>query len=556
MSINTEVFLGSKNQLAILREKYFLGPDGRNKEAIAQLVSAAVNAVISSQGEGPTYPGASSIPSISELLESAEVPEQMVADPEDYLKGLPSFIRGTVKSGHPFMVKNLIPTASLPALATYVAVSPYMANGVSGEDSAQTLLAELACVAAVSKLAGIDHKISGGIFTFGGTGTNLYAIKIGLSKALPEHNKRGVYEDVVVIESSPSHYSHRTAVDWLGIGQDRLIRVSSHPDQTTKFEELEEKATEAVRSGRKIACIVASGGTTSNMGIDDVARIYDLRERLVKEYGLSYKPHIHADSVLGWAFLNFRGYNFSINPLGFETKTLDQIQKIVSRISTLRYADSFGVDFHKSGYVAYTSSMLIVKDRQDFARIQREGSVMTPLFHDDEAYNPGKFTLETSRSAANILATWVALQTFGQEGYQLLLGHAIEMGLKFREVVEKHIDKGLFIANQMAYGPDVFVRCYPAMSNPKNEYEQEMIDDNLLRRNNRYTTRFFEWLGNASGAGEFAISKSSAAIYTHTGAPMMALRIYPLSPYITEDTAKELVEKLVSAKLQFDQESK
>lgn len=542
-----------QEKLEILRDKYFFSPDGNPGSAL-DLVSVAVNAVVSAQGEMPTYPISVGIPSISEILEKAEVPEFMVTDPVGYLKELPLVMQGAVKSGHPFMVKNIIPTASLPALAAYLAVSPYMANGVSGEDSAQILSAELACAAAISKLAGIDHTKSAGVFTFGGTGTNLYAMKIGLSKALPEHGKRGIYEDVVVIESAPSHYSHRTAVDWLGIGQNSLIRVSSHPDQTTKFDELEEKLTEAVKLGKKVACIVASGGTTSNMGIDDIERVYNLRERLVREYDLQYKPHIHADSVLGWAFLNFINYDFVGNPLEFKPQTLGQIKKIVSRIATLQYADSFGVDFHKSGYVAYVSSMLIVKDRQDFALLQREGSVMTPLFHDDEAYNPGKFTLETSRSAANMLATWVALQTFGQEGYQLLLGHAIEMGLAFREMIEEHAGAGLFIANQMQYGPDVFVRCYPAKADPRSEYDQEMSDDELLRKNNQYTTRFFEWFTKEMGDSpeSFAVSKSSAAIYTHTGAPMMALRIYPLSPYITEDTAKELVNRLVKAKSQFD----
>lgn len=308
------------------------------------------------------------------------------------------------------------------------------------------------------------------------------------------------------------------------------------------------------RSGKKIAAIIAVGGTTSNMGIDDILQVNAIRERLVQDYDLGYRPHIHVDSVLGWAFLNFKNYDFNQNPLEFRDQTLAQLKKILSRVTTFQHADSFGVDFHKTGYTAYTSSMIIVKDRQDFARLQRDGSVMTPLFHDEEAYNPGKFTLETSRSAANILATWVALQTFGQEGYQLLLGHAIEMGISFREAIAQHSDKGLLVANQMPYGPDVFVRCYPAEADPKNEYDQEMSNDELLRKNNQYTTRFFEWLNKEMGDSpeSFAVSKSSAAIYTYTGAPMMALRIYPLSPYITEDTAKELINQLVKAKIKFD----
>ena len=139
----------------------------------------------------------------------------------------------------------------------------------------------------------------------------------------------GVREDVVVIESAPSHYSHKTAADWLGIGQGNLLKVSSHPDQTTNLEELEEKTRNALKSGKKIACIIAVGGTTSNMGIDDIQNIHDMRERLAEEFNLPYKPHIHVDSVLGWAFLNFRSYNFKENSLQFNPKTLSQLKKIL-----------------------------------------------------------------------------------------------------------------------------------------------------------------------------------------------------------------------------------
>lgn len=535
--------------LEILRKRYFLSPDGENANHATNLVEVAVNAIVSSQGEAPTYPVVTALPSISQVIETAEVPARIVSDPEAYLRRLPFFIQGAVRGGHPFMVKNIIPTASLPALAAYYAVSSLMANGVTGEDAAQILMAEPACASALSKLAGFDHTRSGGVFTFGGTGTNLYAIKIGLSKALPGHHMTGVREDAVVIESAPSHYSHRTAADWLGIGQNNLERVSSNRDQTTNLEELEEKMRSVIESGRKIACIVAVGGTTSNMGIDDVKRINEIRERLGMEYKLSYSPHLHADSVLGWAYLNFRIYDFAANPLGFKPEILQQIRKIVDRVETYRYADSFGVDFHKTGYVAYTSSMLIVKDRQDLMRLQRDRSTMTPLFHDDQAYNPGQFTLETSRSAANMLASWIALQTFGQEGYQALLGHNLEMGAIFRDGIKNNVDKGLYLANQEYFGSDVFVRCYPSGVDPQAEYEIEMKNDRALQRNNEYTSRFFKWLSrNEQGF----VSKTTAAIYTDTGASMVALRIYPLSPYITEKTAKQLINGLAKAKMQYN----
>ena len=116
-------------------------------------------------------------------------------------------------------------------------------------------------------------------------------------------------------------------------------------------------------------------------------------------------------------------YDFDKNELGLSQRALARIQKIIQRLSSLHCVDSFGVDFHKTGYMPYVASMIITKRKEDLTRLRRDGKVMTPLFHDDAAYNPGTFTLETSRSAANILATWLTLNAFGQEGYQTLLGH-------------------------------------------------------------------------------------------------------------------------------------
>jgi L-2,4-diaminobutyrate decarboxylase len=62
-----------------------------------------------------------------------------------------------------------------------------MANAVTGEDAGEALKSELACAASIAWLAGMDPQQASGVFTFGGTGTNLYALKIGLTKASPDH---------------------------------------------------------------------------------------------------------------------------------------------------------------------------------------------------------------------------------------------------------------------------------------------------------------------------------------------------------------------------------
>lgn len=547
----------AQQKLALLKKNFFISPFGTSVEECLSQLEVSLRSVLDHAGDGPIYEENVGIPSISDLISESVIPANFSPDPKKILRKLHQYVQGTVKAGHPYMVKNIIPSVSTPALASYVASSIFMGNGVTGEDSAQTLLAEISCSSQIAKLVGWNPDLSGGLFTFGGTATNLYAIKIGLSKVDPEHNRKGITQPVVCIESVPSHYCHTTATDWLGIGTDHLIKVVSNPDQTTNMKALESACYKALKEKKKIACINALAGTTSNMGIDDMKKIYDLRNKLVEEFKLDYVPHIHADAVLGWSYLVFTKYDFATNPLDFSVSTLKKIKKIVRRISTLKYVDSFGIDFHKTGYVAYNSSMVMVKNRDDFKLLRREGDVMTPLFHENTAYNPGKYSLETSRSAANMLATWVALQTFGLEGYQLLLGHALEMGRIYREEVNAKNSEGLYVANQESFGPDVFVRCYPPTTLAAKTFMLEMNDNDVLAINTKYTTQFANWLeakGYPHREDGFAISRSSAAIYTYTGLPMVALRIYPLSPYIERKHAKELIKRLAAAKKLFDKE--
>ncbi|MFA5109125.1 MAG: pyridoxal-dependent decarboxylase [Patescibacteria group bacterium] len=546
---------GYKRIINFLRSEYFLSSNGGNANKLVNLLDAAIKSVISEQGNGPIYDSNIDRRTLYQVALESKMPLKVNNNFKILLTQIKQYLQGSVKANDPFMVKNVIPLPSFSYLATFVAVSLYMPNGVTGEDAASVLDAEISCASALSKLAGYDFNKAAGVFTFGGTGTNLYALKIGMMKAAPDHATKGVNDNnLVVIGSRASHYCHKTSANWLGIGQNNYIQVQTNIDQTMKIDDFKKVCRQALASGKKIACIEVSGGTTSNMAIDDIESIYKIREQLVLEFDLKYRPHIHVDSVIGWAYLNFNSYDFKKNILGFSNNGLAKIKKISSLIKKINYADSFGVDFHKTGYTPYVSSMIIVKNQTDFELLRRDMKIMTPLFHDDFAYNPGIFTLETSRSAANMLATWCTMQTLGIEGFQTLLGHSLEMSSVMREELAKYENIGLYLANKKSYGCDIFIRCYPPGVIPNKTYKKELKNDDLLMVNTTYTSGFADWIfkNKTMSKNGIAISKSSASFYTLTGKPMVALRIYSLNPNLNESLAKEIISRLAILKKEFD----
>jgi len=319
-------------ELRRILERLFLDPTGSNIQVMMDLTKDALSSIVFRRVQSIAQ-GSSilSLPLV-EIAQEAVIPMEGL-NPKDLLMGLGEMTAGTLDARDVYTAKNIIPNVVFSSLSAHLAISLLMANGVTGEDAGAALNAEVAVSSAMARLAGYDPFKAAGLFTFGGTGTNMYAIKLGLQKAAPDHQLYGVPDDVYIITSLAGHYCHLTAAIWLGIGSERCLKAKTNEDQTTDLKDLESKCRNILKMGAKLATIIASGGTTSNCAIDDIEQIVHLRDTLVKEYSLNYVPHVHVDGVIGWAFLNFKSYDVDTNPLCFSNDTLSQIRHLVLRSS-------------------------------------------------------------------------------------------------------------------------------------------------------------------------------------------------------------------------------
>src|SRR5205823_4803384 len=99
--------------------------------------------------------------------------------------------------------------------------------------------------------------------------------------------------------------------------------------------------------------------------------IVALRDALADEFRLPYRPHVHADAAIGWAWAVFNDYPIEENPLGFRRRTVRALAGACRRVRHLPLADSVGVDFHKTGFAPYVSSLVLVQDKRDFNLLSR-----------------------------------------------------------------------------------------------------------------------------------------------------------------------------------------
>lgn len=468
---------------------------------------------------------------------------------EQVTQQLVSHLAGMFIWGHPRAQINVVPFPTIPSVIGGLLPSIYNPNLVSEESSRQVAVAEVEASAMTAALLGYDPAQSAGLFTFGGTGTLLYGVKLGLEKCSPGVGRRGVTEPAVILCSERSHYACLAVANWLGLGQDNVIQIPCTPENEIRTCLLESMARDVLKSGRKIAAIVATMGTTDHFGLDDLEAVHEIRDRLVDEFRLDYRPHIHADAVIGWAWSVFNDYDFSANPLGFRSRTVRALAGTRRRIVHLPLADSVGIDFHKTGFTPYVSSLFLAKDSHDLELICRKPEDTPYLFHDGH-YHPGRYTLETTRSGAGPMAALANLRLFGKQGLRALLGHLVTMAEALRERLEGQPFST--VVNRGNFGPVTLFRVYPDDVDTFQAPQREQADAGYrdqLRQHNDYNRRVFQLVQQEALQGRgVVISLTDCYRETDYGEPMVALKSYILSPFSEEQYVDAVVESLQAAR--------
>jgi L-2,4-diaminobutyrate decarboxylase len=322
---------------------------------------------------------------------------------------------------------------------------------------------------------------------------------------------------------------------------------------------LEEELRLRLTNRQRIACIVATLGTTDAFGLDDLRGVIEVRDRLVQEFDLPYVPHVHADAVIGWAWSVFNDYNFEKNELGFPGRTVRSLAGTVRRIRHLNLADSIGVDFHKTGFAPYVSSLFLSKTSRDLYSISRNPASMPYLFKTGQ-YHPGKFTLETSRSGGGPMSALASLTLMGKDGLRSLLGHLVTMAETLAEKLEAHASTT--VVNGGNFGPDTLFRVYPDGVDTFSVQQKERSDpdhrDQLLLHN-EYNRQIFKIIQSDALRGR-GVVLSLTECYRETDyaddddgggrVPIVALKSYVLSPFSDSQYVDAVLTSILDAREQ------
>jgi len=473
------------------------------------------------------------------------------ASPENVLKDLSKYFQRAVQWEKAETMINITPPANLVSIVGSAYANLFNPNFAQDEPSGYLLATELVVSKFLAQLVDWDTKKAGGVFTFGGKGTNLYAGKIGLVKAIPDVRKKGFGNSrPVIITNEKSHPCHFEVSDWLGMGSESCLSLPTDEKGQLVLGEFERTLRDNINSGAKIGCIIINGGTTNEVLVDPIKKVVDIRDRLVKEFKLDYTPHIHVDSVIGWSWLSYKYYDFNKNGLGMTQTEKEKISSMMDKISELKYADSFGVDFHKTGFCPYISSCIMVKDKADLQALGGKPAYdIDSLKHGE--YSPFEWTLELSRGSGGPISAYSALKLFGMQGLQELIYNIFSNGEYLRVLLNAQND--FDVINNDAEGFATLFIILP-QTNGLRYKDYAKLDESGVKPLLDYNQQFFLFLLEKQEAGEIGFRITFSKSYKPYGAKTKTgcLKAYQTSPIANKENVQHVIGQLISLKKEFD----
>jgi L-2,4-diaminobutyrate decarboxylase len=404
---------------------------------------------------------------------------------------------------------------------------------------------EVKSITALANLIFYHTQSPWGVFTIGGTISNLYGGKIGIEKVAPGTMQRGLGgEPLVGIVSEAGHYSNATLAGWLGMGVDNLHAIPTTPQLSMRLDLLESRIEQLYQKGRKVAFVIATFGTTDAFGIDDLEGIHTIIHRQAERYAQPV-PHLHVDAAVGWVSCFLTEYDIALNPFGAFPETLHLIEQTQAATRGFRYADSVTLDFHKMGWGHYPSSAFIVRQRHDLNLLMRQVSDVPYFAEADMRHDPALFTLECSRPGIGPYAVMASLNGIGLSGYQCLVVNAIEKAQQLKQRLDAI--EYCHVLNRDTPGPSVCWWVLPRGRNAKEIFRQIEADEVPAEERRRYfheIRRLYEKREAVLDPSVDArLSFTTSMGYAPAGVPLPAWKAVFFNPH----TDLEVIDRLVAS---------
>jgi aromatic-L-amino-acid decarboxylase len=259
----------------------------------------------------------------------------------------------------------------------------------------------------IAELTGFGRPFDG-VFTCGGTISNLTALAAARERALPGFRATGGDgRPLALYCSAEVHYSVRRAAELLSIGSRNVRAVPLDGRRRIDVAALGRALAEDLRAGVVPVAVVATAGTTLTGAVDPL----DALAELCAEHGL----WLHVDGAYGLP----AAATASAGPL----------------FAGLDRVDSATVDAHKWLSVPKACSVLLVRDGAALERTFGHHESYIP--HGAELTHPVDRTLEYSRPL-RALKLWLAFRVHGAAAFRAAIERNLAQARLLHRLLSEH----------------------------------------------------------------------------------------------------------------------
>ena len=332
------------------------------------------------------------------------------------------FLNPSLKVHHPHSLAHLHCPTMVASQIAEVLINATNQSMDSWDQSPAGSIMEEHLIDWLRQKAGYGEGTSG-VFTSGGTQSNLMGVLLARDWAIAKHWKNedgsewsvqrdGIPADamkkVKVICSENAHFSVQKNMAMMGMGFQSVVTVPSNANAQMDVAALEQTLAQLKTEGKIAACIVATAGTTDAGAIDDLKAIRKLADE--------YQAWLHVDAAWGGALLLSKDYRHFLD--GIEL------------------TDSITLDFHKHFFQTISCGAFLLKEPANYRFIDYKADYLNSEYDEEHGVpNLVAKSLQTTRRF-DALKLWFTVEALGEELYASMIDH----GVKLTKAVEQYIN--------------------------------------------------------------------------------------------------------------------
>ncbi|TPQ23015.1 lysine decarboxylase DesA [Streptomyces sporangiiformans] len=292
------------------------------------------------------------------------------------------YLKDAVYFHHPRYLAHLNCPVVIPAVVGEAVLSAVNSSLDTWDQSAGGTLIERKLIDWTTERIGLGPAADG-VFTSGGTQSNLQALLLAREEAKTDSNAK-----LRIFASEVSHFSVKKSAKLLGLSPDSVVSLPVDHDKRMQTVALAHELERCRQDGLIPMAVVATAGTTDFGSIDPLPEIAELCDQ--------FGTWLHVDAAYGCGLLT-------------SLKNRD-------RIDGIERADSVTVDYHKSFFQPVSSSAVLVRDAATLRHATYHAEYLNPrrMVH-ERIPNQVDKSLQTTRRF-DALKLWMTLRVMGADG--------------------------------------------------------------------------------------------------------------------------------------------